>query len=258
MHVAASLMIAALNMGITILPKSLSNEADVAINVDSIHTVGLVKGKKTAYYEIDDYLHRGRNEKFYDVDRIYIPSKQYLPLYPSHTFWLPQAYEPSIHYYWSDFVPPRYYDLVFIGSDRGNDAYNYRRQVLDALEKKFKMLRGMCQPQDYPKKLSQGKLLLNVMPKMENEAPLINARVFESMAIGCLFNDYHESLDELFKKDIHYIGFSSVEDAEEKATFYLRNPLMREKIMNQGLELLQQNHTWEHRLAQILKDCEVA
>ena len=73
LHLAASLYVAATQVdGLHITsPK----EADLVINVDSIHNSGLIRGKKTAYYESDDNLHQGRNTQYYDVDLLYIVTK---------------------------------------------------------------------------------------------------------------------------------------------------------------------------------------
>lgn len=251
MHIAASLYVAATQIeGVHIVPP---HEADLVINVDSIHNSGLVRGKKTAYYELDDNLHQGRNTQFYDVDLLYIISKVNLPLYPTGTRWLPAAMEPTIHYHWPF---EEKYDMVFIGQTGNNACYTYRKQVLDVLESQFNMLTEHCQPQDYPKRLSQAKIRLNIMPRVAENPPLIITRFYESMGIGFTMNDYHSTLDDLATEGIHYIGFNTPEEAIEKAKFYLTNDTKRGEIGESGKQLVLDKHTWKHRLLTILEDYE--
>src|SRR3990167_7482520 len=175
LHVAASLYVAASQIdGLHITsPK----EADLVINVDSVHNTGIVRGKKTAYYELDDNLHQGRNKILYDVDLLYIVSKTNLPLYPKYAKWLPVAMEPTIHYHWPF---QENHDFVFIGQ-YNNPSYDFRKQIVGALAQKFDGILTPCQAQDYPKFLSQAKIRLNVNPRFEGKPPLIITRFYESM-----------------------------------------------------------------------------
>ncbi|MEK6860807.1 MAG: hypothetical protein AABY07_02440, partial [Nanoarchaeota archaeon] len=207
LHLAASLYIAAMQIsGIAVVP---AKEADLVINVDSIHNSGLVRGKKTAYYESDDNLHQGKNTQYYDVDLLYIVTKANLPLYPTGTKWLPAAMEPTIHYHWSF---PESHDFVFIGQ-YNNPSYEFRKQIIEALSGKFDGILTHCQSQDYPKFLSQAKVRLNVNPQIEDKPPLIITRFYESMGIGFTMNDYHSTMDDIATEGKHYVGFSTVEDA---------------------------------------------
>ena len=144
LHNSGSLIIAAMQMpDIEIVSPA---RAELVINVDSIHNVGLKRGPITAYYEVDDYLHLAKNKEFYDVDLLYITTKSLLPIYPEGARWLPPAMEPTIHLNWPIFEQT--YDLVFIGALDGNDAYLFRKEVINALNEKFNMLVTTCQPQD--------------------------------------------------------------------------------------------------------------
>jgi len=248
MHVAGSLMWAAMQMDDVALvsPK----DADLVLNVDSIHNCGLVRGRKTAYWEIDDYLHLGRNKDYYKVDYLYVTSKNVLPFYPTYAQWLPQAMEPLFHKKWDIF--PETYDLVFIGATSGNDAYNFRKEVLERLDNEFNMLWTTCQPQDYAKKLSQGKVLVNVMPVTDNE-PFINVRFLESMGIGCLLNNYHSALDDLAVEGRDYLGFKDIDEAINKIKYILSHEEARQRMINSARENVVKNHTWVHRLEEIIK-----
>jgi hypothetical protein len=250
MHIAASMYIAATKIpGVHITP---IEEADLVINIDSIHSVGLKRGKKTAYFESDDYLHKGKNTQYYDVDLLYIISRANLPLYPPGTRWLPVAMEPTIHYHWPF---PETRDFVFIGQ-YNNEAYNFRKTVVEELSKNFDGIVGACQPQDYPKFLSQARIRLNINPRLNNEPPLIVTRFYESMGMGFTMNDYDSTMDEIATEGTHYVGFSSVEEAKEKMRYFLSNESERLQIGNAGKILVLTKHTWEHRLRKILEDYE--
>ncbi len=250
MHVAASLYVAAMQIpGICLVPPQ---EADLVINVDSIHGSGLARGKKTAYYELDDNLHQGRNKQFYDVDLLYIVSKANLPLYPPGTRWLPAAMESTIHYHWPF---PETHDFVFIGQYNA-PCYEYRQKVISALASHFDSVLDHCQPQDYPKFLSQAKIRLNVNPRTGNDPPLIITRFYESVGIGFTMNDYHPTMDDIATEGKHYIGFGSPEEAVEKMRFYLGREDKRKEIGEAGKWYVLNEHTWKHRLLSILEDYE--
>src|SRR3990167_3626419 len=168
LHVAGSLIVAALQMeNVELIPKPRWNETDLLLNIDSIHNTQLYRGKKlTGYWEIDDNLHQGKNDEYYDVDLLYICSKQRLFQYPKYTRYLPVAMEPTIHYRWDNISVD--HDIVFMGNLASNQVYSFREQVTTALGERYNCLFGTCQPQDYAKMLSQGKLLLNVLPQLNN------------------------------------------------------------------------------------------
>ncbi len=251
LHVAASLYLAAMQTaGIALTPP---DGADIIINIDSIHNTGLLRGKKTIYWELDDNLHQGKNTELYDVDLLYIVSKANLPLYPPKTHWLPVAMEPTIHYDWGF---PKPWDVVFVGKNSGNSCYEYRKKVLDFLNGNVGLLETTCQPQDYPKVLSQGKLLLNVNPQEYGRPPLIITRFFESMGIGCCLQDYHESLDDFAVRNRHYIGFDSPQEAFENVLYYKDHEDERNTIVKNARLHVLSYHTWKHRLLQILHDVE--
>jgi len=255
MHVAASLYVAATQIeGVHL---TTPKEADLVINVDSIHNSGLVRGKKTVYYELDDNMHQGKNTQYYDVDLLYIVTKANLPLYPEGTKWLPAAMEPTIHYHWPF---PETKDFVFIGQYKKpspyESPYEFRQKVVEALSQRFSGILNSCQPQDYPKFLSLAKIRLNVNPRFINKPPLIITRFYESMGIGFTMNDYHRSMDDIATEGKHYVGFADEKDAVEKMKFYLENDGQRQQIGNAGKWLVLNEHTWKHRLLTILEDYE--
>lgn len=248
MHVAGSLYIAATQIaGLHITPPS---EAEVVINIDSIHNVGLLRGKRTIYWEIDDNLHKGKNQEYYDVDKLFTVSPSRLSYYPKGTTALPVAAEPTIHYDWGF---DKQYDIVFIAELSSDPSYSLRKQIWGDISSRFNVRDGKCEPQNYPKELSKGKLLFNVNPQVDKEPPLIITRFFESMAIGCLLQNYHETLDEYATRNEHYIPFTTSEDAIERIKFYLTRPELIDRIKNNARRNILERHTWVHRLKTLLK-----
>ena len=254
LHVAGSLIVAALQMeNIELIPKPRWNETDLLLNIDSIHNTQLFRGKKlTAYWEIDDNLHQGKNEQYYNVDLLYICSKQRLFQYPKYARYLPVAMEPTIHYRWETI--PMDYDIAFLGNLSGNQVYSFRKQVIEAFKERYNCLFGTCQPQDYAKMLSQGKLLFNILPQLENDIPLVNARFMESMGIGCLLNNYNPVLDDFAQEGRDYVGFTTIGEAMNKVDYLLANDEARQIIANNARANVLAHHTWEIRLTQIIND----
>lgn len=246
LHSPAYLITAALHMNnVELIPQPRWNEADLLLNIDSIHNKGLFKdGKKNAYWEIDDTTQLAKNTQYYDVDQIFVVSDHMVEKYPKGTVNIPMAAEPTIHYKWN---LPEILDVSFIGGWDDIPSYKYRRQVLTELN----CQPIMCKPQDYPKFMSQSKIILNVMPQIEGELPLLNCRFFESMASGCLLNDYHPLLDKYATEGVHYIGFRDIQEAKDKIDYYLTHPEARQQIITNARQHILANHTWSHRLDQI-------
>jgi hypothetical protein len=250
LHSPAHLITAALHTeNVELIPRPRWQEADFILNIDSIHNTGLFRGKKTIYWEIDDTVHLATNGQYYDVDKIFIVSDHLVNIYPKGTVAIPMAAEPTVHYKWS---LPETINVSFIGGIDDIPSYKYRREVLDELKP---TIIG-AKPQDYPKFMSQSKINLNVMPQIEGGKPLLNCRFFEAMASGCLLNDYHPLLDKYATEGVHYVGFRSISEAKEKIDYYLNNEQARLRIINNARQHILDNHTWEHRLQQIIKEVE--
>ena len=80
-------------------------------------------------------------------------------------------------------------------------------------------------------------------------------RVFEAMGAGSLLlTDKVDSLDELFQDGVHLVTYSSLDEAVDKAKFYLKNDSLREKIALSGYKEVMDKHTIDHRLDVILNE----
>ena len=81
----------------------------------------------------------------------------------------------------------------------------------------------------------------------------VNPRTFEIAACGGFqLVDDRESVRELFDVDEEIVLFSSVEEALDKASFYLKNEPLRKKIAQAAQIKVLKYHTYEIRLANML------
>lgn len=219
-------------------------DADVVLNVDSIHNTGFKKGKKlTLYWEVDDYLMLGKNTQYYEqADITYIVSHRYLPFYPAGTKVCQMGADPDFH---KEDKTVEKFDYIFIGSLELLPCYEQRHVVLDKLMRAgHQIFHTYGTQKDYPKNMSRGKVILNVLPYYNGYA-CPNTKVFEAMAIGCLMINYDPVLDDMGEINKHYLPlseFGKVSDEQIEAV----KKASREHVIN--------NHTWEHRALQMIKD----
>jgi len=81
----------------------------------------------------------------------------------------------------------------------------------------------------------------------------VNPRTFEIAACGGFqLVDDRAAVRELFEADVDIVLFSSVEEALDKAIFYLKNESLREKISRAGQEKVLKYHAYEHRLKNMI------
>jgi hypothetical protein len=221
--------------------------ADLIINVEPCDFVISYPGKKSCFWEIDNHIHRADDvDKYAKVDKVFVTQKHFLPLYPKKkTFWLPLAADPDVHKLYPE--EPLIYDVGFLG----NDTYERRRDLLDKIGAKYKLLRSTSQPgEDYSRKLSRCKILFNC--SMDND---LNMRVFEAISIGrLLLTDKVEGQAELFKDNQHYVSYSDWQDLDKKIEYYLSHNEERERIAKDGADYVHIVHTYAERLEVILEE----
>lgn len=225
------------------------DEADVVWNIDSIHHVGIKKGKKlTIYWELDDFMIAGRNKEFYDqADILYINMPEYMYFYPPKTKVLRVACDPEIH---KEYPVEKDFDYAFIGSIEPLPVYRERIFLLDKLLKHSmkigqKILISHGAGEQYMRLMSRGKIILDFLPQEPNGNVCIHMRLYESMAVGCLMVHYHPFLDKLFTKNEHYVTldrFGVMTETEIK------------RIKENSRRLMIEKHTWSHRVDQVLED----
>lgn len=96
-----------------------------------------------------------------------------------------------------------------------------------------------------------GKINLN--PTLKSIQSGISLRALDIMACGgVLLSNYQIELAEYFEDGTDVIMYSSIEDAIEKALFYLDNVNLREKISINGQKKVSEQFTYEDKINQIL------
>ena len=65
--------------------------------------------------------------------------------------------------------------------------------------------------------------------------------------------NYQEELPELFEPGEEVEVFSSKEELLDKTAWYLEHEEERKKIAERGLERVLKEHTWEARIASLIK-----
>ena len=221
--------------------------SDLFINVEPCDQVITYAGRKSVYWEIDNHIHRGNDiEKYNRADHVFVAQKGFLSCYPKDkTSWLPLAADPDKHRLFSD--EPLEYDVGFLG----NDTYPRRRDLLDKIGAKFKLLRSTSDPgEPYSRMLSRCRILFNC--SMDNDC---NMRVFEAMSIGrLLLTDKVDGMDDLFIDGFNYISYDSWQMLYKQINYYLQHVAERNTIAKRARELIIAEHTYQHRLELILKE----
>ena len=69
---------------------------------------------------------------------------------------------------------------------------------------------------------------------------------------GFLLTNYQSDFLQHFEPDVDFVYYESIEDACQKAAYYLQHEEEREQIARNGLAKVQMYHTYEKRLAEML------
>lgn len=81
----------------------------------------------------------------------------------------------------------------------------------------------------------------------------IPLRVFDILGCGgFLITNYQTELPELFSIGEHLEAYDSFEDLDNKVSFYLEHPELREEIASTGYEFVKENHTYTVRVGQMI------
>jgi hypothetical protein len=170
-------------------------------------------------------------------------TKDYLPHFKNVSnsyFWLPNAYDDDLIY------PKNIEKIIDIGFC-GN--VNNRGSWLSFLEK-FNIKKDIFViGDDMVNSINSYKIHFN-----RNISNDINYRTFETT--GCdtlLFTNYTNNLEELFEIDKEIVVYNSIEDLNEKVTYFLKNEKIREEISKKGFLRTKENHTYKNRTEDIIK-----
>lgn len=105
--------------------------------------------------------------------------------------------------------------------------------------------------EDVAKKFCQSRIVLN-----ESILDDVNMRSFEALACKrFLLTEDVPGVRDHFEDGKHLVLFKTIEEAVEKAKWYLEDTVTREKIAEAGYKEFLDKHTYMHRAKEILKVC---
>lgn len=162
-----------------------------------------------------------------------------------NVIWMPHAVEPHAY----PCIPSvKKFDIAFIGHMNSQDR-------IDALDRVFKefpnFFFGQRLFEEAAEKYCQSKIVFNISIKDD-----INMRVFETLSTGSfLLTNWIPTLEELFHDGIHLVTYKTIDEAIDKARYYLAHDDEREKIAQAGMEEVRAKHTFQHRARTVLDLC---
>lgn len=156
--------------------------------------------------------------------------------------WLPHAVEPKA-YPCKDIINK--YDVCFIGNMNCWERVDF----CDRMFKEFpSFYYGKKVFEEAAEVFSSSKIVLNFSIKDD-----VNMRVFETLATkSLLLTNELPTLPHLFKDGVHLVTYKNVEDAIEKAKYYIEHEEERRAIAENGYKEVMAKHTYTHRLKTVL------
>jgi hypothetical protein len=183
-------------------------------------------------------------------DYVFVAQPDYLPCFnvlahPS-VHWLPLGCDPDIH-----FVPglERNIDVGFVGKLGYHGTE--RRRMLESVLSHFET--NDCQrfysPEEMGEVYSSSKIVFNKSINGD-----VNMRFFEALASGALLvtDRVTNGLSEIATEGLHFVGYNTAEEAQEKVAYYLSHERERIAIALAGQAHVFAHHTYAHRLQSIL------
>lgn len=118
---------------------------------------------------------------------------------------------------------------------------------------KFDIKIGTVDINEQIKDYNTYKSVLNIHQKV-NHICALNMRTFEVPACkALLINDYRDGIEELFDLDKEILVFESIEELIEILARLKKEPRVYDKIIKNGYNRVQNEHTYIHRMKEILK-----
>ena len=111
--------------------------------------------------------------------------------------------------------------------------------------------RGILPKEDIPNLYSSAKIVLGITEDRQKVAGMINNRVYEALACGaCFVSDHFPELENTFGELILYSRKKG--DTSKVLADLLAQPLKREQLGILGREFIYKQHTYVHRVEQML------
>lgn len=161
--------------------------------------------------------------------------------------WLPHAVEPQA--YPNKPLCIKKYDIGFVGYV----TFKKRVDMLDRLFKEFpNFFCGQRLFESCAEIYRKSRIVFNTAAVDD-----VNMRVFEATATGSfLLTEDVPTIHTLFEDGKHLVTYKDMDDAVEKAKYYLKHEDEREKIAKAGMEHTLKYHTYRHRIENAFKFIE--
>lgn len=163
-----------------------------------------------------------------------------------HVFWMPLACSPELHDTGSF---ERTVDVAYVGSFSTEEDQR-RPRLLEEIRNRYpNHYIGKAWPEDMARIYARSKIVVNACVNHD-----VNMRVFEAMASGALLiTDTADGLEDLFRNGEHLVIYRSDSALPNLIDYYFKHPEERERIARQGQELVLREHTYAHRVEEILR-----
>ncbi|MEK8049890.1 glycosyltransferase [Ideonella sp. DXS22W] len=205
----------------------------------------------TVAYFIDVHQEREsrlQQARFFDV--VFIAQKDYLHYFQAEghrqVHWLPLGCDPEVHV---QPAPERIFDVGFVGKLglRGTERHTLLTTVLPRYRSNDYL--AYHAPRDMAAAYGRSKIVFNASINQD-----VNMRVFEGLAAGALLvtDRIPNGLDELFTEGVHYVGYSTVEEAIAQIDRHLAHPDELQRIALAGQQCVLSMHTYRQRWLTIL------
>jgi spore maturation protein CgeB len=158
------------------------------------------------------------------------------------------------------------YDVCFVGLPFPNrvemfeSLRDYNLGVFGDHWTKYFMLKGERTPSYYRGRASgntvnkiylSSKIVLNIHHHHSIEG--LNTRTFDIPACGAFeMVDYKKNVEKHFEIDKEIVTFKNIYELKSKIDFYLKNDDFRKTISESGLQRVLNEHTWVHRVMNII------
>jgi hypothetical protein len=158
---------------------------------------------------------------------------------------LPHAVEPKAFPNYPKAVQK--YDVCFVGFV----SFAKRANMLDRLFREFpNFFFGQRLFEHCADKFRESKIVFNTAADDD-----INMRCFEATATGSfLLTEWVPTLGECFEDGKHLVTYKTMDEAIDKAKYYLIHEDERDEIAKSGMEHTLNNHTYVHRINTMLKE----
>ena len=198
-------------------------------------------------YLIDSHLQRERHLKHaVGFDFVFIAQLAYLEEFRKvnpRTYWLPLACDEEIHRQWQ---VEKNHDIGFVGAVIPESR---REELLNRLRGSFPLHSECCFWDEMARVFSESRIAFNNAANHD-----LNMRFFEVLSIGSLLLSdmtLGSGQSELFRDGEDYACYLDG-NLLETVRFYLENDGLRERIAARGQRLVQNAHTYRHRVEDLI------